>query len=58
MWDYIWDSKPALLRKEIAILDNQYGGLVVIDLESIVNSKQVKLKYQITHSEPQIWNAK
>jgi hypothetical protein len=39
MWDYIWDSKPALIKKEVAILDKQHGGLGMIDLENIQANK-------------------
>jgi hypothetical protein len=53
----MWDSKPALIKKEVAILDNLHGGLGMIDLDSIVQSKQITLIYQIMHSETQRWNA-
>ena len=38
MYDFIWDSKPAKIKRDILTMDYGKGGLKMIDLETFMKS--------------------
>ena len=41
MYDFLWDSKPAKIKREILTMDYGKGGLKMIDLETFIKSLKI-----------------
>ena len=41
MYDFLWDSKPAKIKREILTMDYEKGGLKMIDLETFIKSLKI-----------------
>ena len=41
MYDFLWDSKPAKIKREIHTMDYEKGGLKMIDLEIFIKSLKI-----------------
>ena len=41
MYDFLWDSKPAKIKREILTMDYEKGGLKMIDMETFIKSLKI-----------------
>ena len=41
MYDFIWDSKPARIKRDVLTMDYEKGGLKMIDLEIFMKSLKI-----------------
>ena len=41
MYDFIWDSKPAKIKRYVLTMDYGKGGLKMIDLETFMKSLKI-----------------
>lgn len=57
IWSFVWDSKIDLVQRNVCTRSSNVGGLGIINLNSYVKSKHIKMLYKIIHSDSQSWNA-
>ena len=41
MYDFIWDSKPAKIKRDVLTMDYEKGGLKMIDIEIFMKSFKI-----------------
>ena len=51
MYDFIWDSKPAKIKRDILTMDYEKGGLKMIDLEIFMKSLKIGWIKRMIESE-------
>ena len=57
VWNFLWDNKTNRIERNVCCLEKEEGGLGMVNLEMIINTKQINTIYQIIHSSEETWNA-
>ena len=50
-YDFLWDSKPAKIKRETLTMDYEKGGLKMMDLETFIKSLKICWIKRMTESE-------
>ena len=57
IWNYIWDGKVNQIERKVCCNSKENGGMDMINLIELVESKQIKSIYKILHTKTESWNA-
>ena len=56
--NFLWDGKQPLVNKQTMCLDVENGGLNMINLNTFIEAKHIKIMHNIVNAETQHWNMK
>ena len=56
LWNFLWDGKQPLVNKQTMCLDVENGGLNMINLNTFIEAKHIKIIHNIVNAETQHWN--
>ena len=54
---FLWDNKTNRIERNVCCLEKEEGGLGMVNLEMIINTKQINTIYKIIHSSEETWNS-
>ena len=57
VWNFLWDNKTNRIERNVCCLEKEEGGLGMVNLEMIINTKQINTIYKIIHSSEETWNS-
>ena len=56
LWNFLWDGKQPLVNKQTMCLEIENGGLSMINLNTFIEAKHIKIIHKIVNAETQHWN--
>ena len=56
LWNFLWNGKQPLVNKQTICLEVEKGGLNMINLNTFIQAKHIKIIHKIINSETQHWN--
>ena len=57
IWNFIWGGKVNQIDRHVCCLEVEKGGMGMINFDSFLESKHIKLLYRIINEPIQSWNA-
>ena len=57
MWSFIWSGKTNQINRSVCCLKTNEVGKGMLNIDTFITSKQIKLLYRILHSPLESWNA-
>ena len=57
MWSFIWNGKINQINRNVCCLETNEEGIGMLNIDTLITSKQIKLLYRILHSPLESWNA-
>ena len=57
VWNFLRDNKTNRIERNVCCLEEEEGGLGLVNLEMIINTKQINTIYKIIHSSEETWNS-
>jgi hypothetical protein len=57
MWSFICNGKTNQINRNVCCLETSKGRTGMLNIDTFITSKQIKLLYRILHSPLEGWNA-
>jgi hypothetical protein len=57
VWGFIWGGGNNQTNKKVCYLGVENGGMGMINIQEVIDSKRIKLLYQILHVPLESWNS-
>ena len=57
IWDFVWERKVNQIKRDVCCLDIENGSMSMVNLDSYIDSRRIKLIYRIINEPIDIWNA-